>query len=165
MVLSPYSGPQPAGLFEVGSSTDPKITDPLYKEMGRLKKDREWLRFERRWTAQFRGSVRCRDKRQTPVRVFGTEPLELLPIEGYPYPLRGLEKSASFLEPRPELFSLPSCGLEGCGRTALEVASVLEGEYWGEGEDTAGTERTESPDGSTGRNMSNPDVCTTLHRC
>ena len=65
----------------------------------------------------------------------------------------------------PELFSLPSCGLEDCGRTALEVVSVLEGEYWGEGEDTAGTERTESPDGSTGRNMSNPDVCTALHRC
>ena len=47
----------------------------------------------------------------------------------------------------------------------VEVVSVLEGEYWGEGEDTAGTERTESPDGSTGRNMSNPDVCTALHRC
>ena len=99
------------------------------------------------------------------MRAFGTEPFGPLPIEGYPYPLRGLENSASFLEPRPELFSLPSCGLEDYGRIALEVASVLEGAYWGEGEDTAGTERTESPDGSTGRNMSNPDVCTALHRC
>ena len=27
---------------------DPKINDPLYKEMGHLKKDREWLKKTRR---------------------------------------------------------------------------------------------------------------------
>ena len=36
-------------LFETGSSIDlEKITDPLYKEIGRLKMDIEWLKKTRR---------------------------------------------------------------------------------------------------------------------
>ena len=36
-------------LFEAGSSIDlEKITDPLYKEIGRLKMDIEWLKKTRR---------------------------------------------------------------------------------------------------------------------
>ena len=93
----------------------------------------------------------------------------LAPSRSGHYRLRDIRIRFAVLRKAPHFLNLglnsSLLRLEDCGRTVLEVVSVLEGEYWGEGENTAGTERTESPDGSTGRNMSNPDVCTALHRC
>ena len=45
------------------------------------------------------------------------------------------------------------CRLENCGRIGLEIVSVLEGEYLGEGEDAAGTDRAESPRRSSTEKM------------
>ena len=73
-------------LFETGSSMNlEKITDPLYKEIGRLKMDIEWLKKneEELSVAERRSFIDPCDTEMSDsksVRAFGIEPLRLLPI-------------------------------------------------------------------------------------
>ena len=62
-----------------------KITDPLYKEIGRLKMDIEWLKKneEELSVAERRSFIDPCDTEMSDsksVRAFGIEPLRLLPI-------------------------------------------------------------------------------------